>query len=102
MQTVRRTACLCRLVNRQSKGLGGQDHCSECLGPNVENLMLRRYLRQVKVDPSSVTVIQIAFPQIAAALKARDVDAASLIEPYLSAALREKAGSARTPLRRHQ
>jgi NitT/TauT family transport system substrate-binding protein len=74
------------------KDLAGKTIALNALGANVENLMLRRYLRQVKVDPSSVTVVQIAFPQIAAALKARDVDAASLIEPYLSAALREKAG----------
>ena len=83
------------LVSRNSsvvrpKDLAGKKIAVNAL-KNVEDLMLTRHLRQVSVDPSSATVVEIAFPQMPAALKTGQVDAACDIEPYLTAALREGA-----------
>ena len=59
---------------------------------NVEHLMLTRYLRLENVVPTSVTVVEIGFPQMPTVLKAGQVDAVCAIEPYLTAAVQRGDG----------
>lgn len=81
------------LVQHQSRILHPDDLKGKTISvnalKNVEHLMLFRYLQRVGVDPTSVTVVEIGFPQMPAVLKAGQIDAACAIEPYLTMAVEE-------------
>lgn len=47
----------------------------------ILDIMMREYLRRNGVDPHSVTIIELAFPQMADALRAGQVDAVIANEP---------------------
>ncbi|MGH3244211.1 MAG: ABC transporter substrate-binding protein [Spirillospora sp.] len=51
---------------------------------NVQTLTLNAILRANNVDASKVDYVQVPFPQMAAALERRQVDAVHLVEPFTS------------------
>lgn len=57
---------------------------------NVEWLMVRRWLQEGGVDPNDVEIVEVPFPDMIASLQAGQVDAAALIEPFVT--LAEGAG----------
>ena len=61
---------------------------------SIDHLFSIAYLRKIHVDPKSVRFISIPFPKMENVLASGQVDAASMIEPFLTAAL--KSGKYRT------
>ncbi|NOT07601.1 MAG: ABC transporter substrate-binding protein [Gemmatimonadales bacterium] len=57
---------------------------------NIEELMVRLYLRKIGIDASTVDFRPIAFPQMLPSLESKGVAAVSIVEPFISVA---KAGS---------
>jgi len=50
---------------------------------NIEELMLRRYLRNKGLDPTDIEYRTMPFPVMERALEAGDIDAASVVEPFI-------------------
>jgi NitT/TauT family transport system substrate-binding protein len=74
------------------RGLAGRTVASN-LVPNIQTLALDRVLASRGVDPRSVRYVSIPFAQVGAALRDGRVDAATLVEPYVTADERD-GGSA--------
>jgi ABC-type nitrate/sulfonate/bicarbonate transport system substrate-binding protein len=56
---------------------------------NITEVTAREALAKEGVDPSALRLIEVPFPEMAQAVAKGDVDAAFLIEPFLTAAKRE-------------
>ena len=54
---------------------------------NIEDLTVSRYLRLEGIDPNLVRRVEVPFPEMLAVLSGGRVDAASMLEPGLSAAI---------------
>jgi len=55
---------------------------------NIEDLMLRRFLRAKGVDDSRLNLLTMGFPDMLPALDRGDIDVASVVEPFIQPALR--------------
>lgn len=64
-----------------SSGLGG-----------VLDITFRQWAREHGVNVKKITFVEVGFPQMADMLKAGQIDAATISEPYLSRMLEAKAG----------
>jgi NitT/TauT family transport system substrate-binding protein len=53
---------------------------------NIQTLLTNTALRAANVNPSTVQYVQVAFPQMAAALQEHKVDAISAVEPFITGA----------------
>jgi NitT/TauT family transport system substrate-binding protein len=53
---------------------------------NIQTLLTNTALRAANVNPSTVHYVQVAFPQMAAALQEHKVDAISAVEPFITGA----------------
>lgn len=53
---------------------------------NIQTLLTNTALRAANVNPSTVHYVQVAFPKMADALKAHQVDAISAVEPFITGA----------------
>jgi NitT/TauT family transport system substrate-binding protein len=53
---------------------------------NINELLLRAMLKNNDLDPGSPSYLPIAFPNIQAALNAREIDAGVMVEPYITQA----------------
>lgn len=58
----------------------------------LQHILVRKWLRDNKVDVSKVTFIELKFPQIPDALKTGQVDAASANEPFYQRVIEQKIG----------
>lgn len=56
---------------------------------NIIELMVREYLTKNGVDPDKVTIVEFKFPQMQAALQAKQIDAMANIEPYVTIASKD-------------
>jgi NitT/TauT family transport system substrate-binding protein len=54
---------------------------------NIQTLTLNAVLKADGVDPSKVTYVVVPFPNMVTALKAKQVDAISAVEPFLGGAI---------------
>ena len=59
---------------------------------SVTTMTFDESMRAHDVDPTKVDHVEVAFPQMAAALKSHSVDAAYMVEPFITAA-QEKLGA---------
>lgn len=65
---------------------------------NINELFVRARLAQAGVDPESVTLVEVPFPRMLAALESNSVDAAGCIEPFVSFAKRSNVAK---PIAQH-
>jgi NitT/TauT family transport system substrate-binding protein len=56
---------------------------------NVAELAVRAALRAEQVDPGGVQFIEFAFPDMQAALARKDIDAALVVEPFITRAVQQ-------------
>lgn len=66
--------------------LAGRTIAVNTPAPNIQTLTLGRVLAARGVDPASVKYVTMPFPQAVAALKAGTLDAAWLVEPFVTQA----------------
>ncbi len=66
--------------------LAGRTIAVNTPAPNIQTLTLGRVLTSRGVDPASVRYVTMPFPQAVAALKAGTLDAAWLVEPFVTQA----------------
>lgn len=64
--------------------LAGRTVAVNTPAPNIQTLTLGRVLAARGVDPASVTYVTVPFPQAVAQLKAGTLDAAWLVEPFVT------------------
>lgn len=81
-----------------AKGKGfrtGKDLEGKRLGVNVRNnvtwLYSRAWVEKTGGDPNKVTYLEVPFPQMADALKSGQIDAAFIVDPFLSAGVESGA-----------
>lgn len=55
---------------------------------NIEELILRRYLRNHGVNATTLNLISIPFPEMLPALESGSIDVAAVVEPFIEPALR--------------
>lgn len=55
---------------------------------NIEELMLRRFLSLKNIKGKFLNLVPIGFPEMLSALERKDVDIASVVEPFIEPALR--------------
>ena len=58
---------------------------------NIAEVVVKASLQKAGVDPASVKLAEVDFPEMGAALRKGDVDAAFVIEPFVTAERRERA-----------
>lgn len=81
------------MVNRDSRIRKPRDLAGKRIAvntrANVVELTVRSVLRTVGVDPNGATFVPIPFPEMSAALVAGSVDAAVMVEPYITQAQKD-------------
>ena len=79
------------LVGTESPIRSGADLAGKTIAvnalKNIEPVMLNRYLEKVGVDPKTINLTEVPFPQMESVLLSKNVDAVSAIEPYVTSAL---------------
>jgi NitT/TauT family transport system substrate-binding protein len=68
--------------------LAGRTVAVNSLG-NVVELVTRSVLKANDIDPNKVTFRQMPFPEMQAALKSKQIDAAIMVEPFITGAERQ-------------
>jgi NitT/TauT family transport system substrate-binding protein len=76
----------------EAKDLAGRKVGVNGIG-GMQFVLLKGWLAAHGVDPKSVTFVEVAFPQMADALKARQIDAITISEPFYQRVI--KAGTGR-------
>lgn len=71
---------------RSAKDLAGKKIAVNTRG-NVTELAVRAAMRAQGVDVSGVQFVEMAFPDMQAALQRKDIDAALMVEPFLTSAM---------------
>ncbi len=71
---------------RNARDLGGKTIALNTRR-NIDHLMLLGYLRKSKVDPKTVSFVEVPFPQMESVLRSGEVDAIAAIEPFVTFAL---------------
>lgn len=87
---------LSALLARKGEGLhGGKDLEGKSIAVNARNnvqwLFVRAWVKATGGDPDKVTYREVALPQMLDALKAKQVDAVLLIDPFLTVGSRDPA-----------
>ncbi|GAB3872297.1 ABC transporter substrate-binding protein [Kibdelosporangium lantanae] len=73
---------------RSAKDLAGRKVAVNMRG-SVSEFLFRVALKAQRVDPTGVQFAEMPFPDMQAALRRKDIDAAIIVEPFLTRAVRE-------------
>ena len=81
------------LVSKNSNIKSAQDLTGKKIAinakKNIIELMVKEYLRKYNVDINSIQFVEAKFPEMQNALKANQVDAIAIIEPFVTVALKD-------------